>query len=85
MEQIKKECSGCGYTLNENIEFCPYCGKANPYYVKKSDSLTVTQQQKNTSENNSAEKKSKFNAFIFILLLLICWPISIVYLIVTIK
>ena len=44
MEQIKKECSGCGYTLNEDIEFCPYCGKANPYYVKKSESLTVTQQ-----------------------------------------
>lgn len=90
------ECPNCGNIVPASDKCCKYCGTANPNYVApvKSQSFlsglsntlnsTVNKTSENTNTSSVSNKpKKKFSVGIFILLLIICWPAAIIYLLVT--
>lgn len=72
----RNECSGCGNVLNTNEKECKYCGTANDGYVKPAVSVEVGHK-----ENVDVLLKTKDGGsiFVFIVLLIFCWPIAILY------
>lgn len=81
------ECPNCGAINGTNIKICKYCGTANPNYVVQPVAPHVTKADDiSNAINKTTEqiKKSNFNIVIFIILLIIFWPLAIVYLMVKI-
>lgn len=87
---MSKECPNCGYAFSASDAKCPYCGTANPDYVpteKPAAARPASPTQNYVSNPGSKQtpaKKKEPNWIIFIILLIICWPIAIVYLLVKI-
>lgn len=90
------ECPNCGNIVPASDKCCKYCGTANPNYVApvKSQSFlsglsnTLNSTANKASENSntssvSNKPKKKFSVGLFVLLLIICWPAAIIYLLVT--
>ena len=83
---MKNECPNCGYQFSSRDAKCPYCGTANPNYSSifnssKNDSSSDTNSAyKSTITNN---KDTKFSLLLFIVLLIVFWPLAIIYLVIT--
>lgn len=71
-------CSSCGYHLSSNEDKCPYCGSRNPNYSAKSDFVGRIF---STTEEKSKEEELPINVnwIAFIVLLIICWPLAVAY------
>lgn len=84
---MKNECPNCGYQFSSRDAKCPYCGTANPNYSSifnpsKNDSSSDTNSAyKSTVTNN--KKDTKFSLLLFIVLLIVFWPLAIIYLVIT--
>lgn len=84
---MKNECPNCGYQFSSRDAKCPYCGTANPNY----SSIFNTAKNDSSSDTNSAykstvdniKKELKFSWVLFIVLLIVCWPVAIIYLVIT--
>ena len=84
-------CRHCHNQISRfDVDVCPYCGTANPDYVpteKPAAARPASPTQNylsNATSNQTPAKKKEPNWIIFIILLIICWPIAIVYLLVKI-
>lgn len=83
---MKNECPNCGYQFSSRDAKCPYCGSANPNY----SSIFNTSKNDSSSNTNSAykstvdniKKELKFSWVLFIVLLIVCWPVAIIYLVI---
>ena len=76
------ECPNCGYDLNKGDRECKYCGTKNPHYVEKPAPIFHAQSHTETvTTATPAKNDSKISIPIFILLLIFCWPVAIVYLV----
>lgn len=81
------KCSSCGYMIPNTVEKCPYCGSANPNFSVK-EKIVDNFQQKAFSKDeepvfhDTPVEKPKMNWLLFVLLLICCWPVAIVYLVI---
>lgn len=75
------ECPNCGATISVDEPTCKYCGGQNPSYVKPVFSSFAPPIPGNASSTDHA-KSSRVNWVLFVILLIICWPAAIIYLIV---
>lgn len=87
------ECPNCGYVMSKHDKKCPYCGTENVEYspIKNviNDTLTPVSTSLNNSinntiksnNNNTTSAKSNINWFLAIILLIVFWPIGLVYII----
>lgn len=75
----KNECPNCGATMGKNEKCCKYCGTANPQYVKPTFSSSSVSSQ--VSSVTSQFNPKKVNWLVAIILLIIMWPIGLVYII----
>ena len=76
------ECKNCGAPLNETEKNCKYCGTTNEHHTPQQIfSLFENPQQTNSSKTT----KKSGSIFVFILLLIFCWPLAIFYAIIAFK
>ena len=76
------ECPNCGYVLNKSDKCCKYCGTKNPNYVEKP--VVVNNQpaeQSSKIQTATIKTDAKISIPLFIVLLIFCWPVAIIYLI----
>ena len=83
MNQKFVECPNCGHNWTDAEKVCKYCGSANPNYKEPSVISNVLSDFNNDSSNNL--KKNNFSVVLFVILLVFCWPIGIIYLILCLK
>ena len=72
------QCPNCGYQMGQHESNCKYCGTNNPSFKKESKpnyNFTFP------SSNEAQSKNNNFSWGIFILLLIVFWPVAIIYLI----
>ncbi len=82
-------CEYCGGILNPNAKECKFCGAPNPKYVEPvsyNRTQTETPQAAAPMQTSGTyvqpKPKKKFSIGTFIILLIIFWPLAIVYAIV---
>ena len=86
------ECPNCGYMMSKRDKKCPYCGTENAEYspIKNviNDTFTPVSTSLNTPSNNNAkpvnnntQTKSSINWLLAIILLIVFWPVGLVYII----
>ena len=83
MDQKFVECPNCGHNWTDAEKVCKYCGSANPNYKEPSVISNVLSDFNNDSSNNL--KKNNFSVVLFVILMVFCWPIGIIYLILCLK
>jgi len=83
MNQKFVECPNCGHNWTDAEKVCKYCGSANPNYKEPSVISNVLSDFNNDSSNNL--KKNNFSIVLFVILMVFCWPIGIIYLILCLK
>ena len=83
MNQKFVECPNCGHNWTDAEKVCKYCGSANPNYKEPSVISNVLSDFNNDSSNNL--KKNNFSVVLFVILMVFCWPIGIIYLILCLK
>ena len=84
MNQKFVECPNCGHNWTDAEKVCKYCGSANPNYKEPSViSNVLSDFNSNDSSNNL--KKNNFSVILFVILMVFCWPIGIIYLILCLK
>lgn len=89
MEHKFVECPNCGHNWADTEKVCKYCGSANPNY-KVTSSISETLSNFSLTGNNSSDPtstnyKNNFSVVLFIILMVFCWPIGIIYLILGLK
>ena len=88
MEHKFVECPNCGHNWTDTEKVCKYCGSANPNY-KVTSSISETISNFSLTGNNSnstrTNNKDNFSVVLFIILMVFCWPIGIIYLILGLK
>ncbi len=83
---VKNECPNCGYDWSNSEKFCKYCGSANPHFVEpKKDIFSLSSITSSSDDDTKKSLDKNFNIGIFILLLFVCAPAAIVYLLVMSK
>ena len=86
------ECPKCGYMMSKRDKKCPYCGTENAEYspIKNviNDTFTPVSTPLNTPSNNNAkpvnnntQTKSSINWLLAIILLIVFWPVGLLYII----
>ena len=70
------ECKNCGALVTEVEKTCKYCGTANEKHIPQPVLSIFESAQKQLSPTPT---KKSGSIFVFILLLIICWPLGIVY------
>ena len=86
------ECPNCGYMMSKRDKKCPYCGTENAEYspIKNviNDTFTPVSTPLNTPSNNNAkpvnnntQTKSSINWLLAIILLIVFWPVGLLYII----
>ena len=83
MNQKFVECPNCGHNWTDAEKVCKYCGSANPNYKEPSVISNVLSDFNNDSSNTL--KKNNFSVVLFVILMVFCWPIGIIYLILCLK
>ena len=84
------ECPNCGYMMSKRDKKCPYCGTENAEYspIKNviNDTFTPVSTALNTPSNNNAkavnnntQTKSNINWLLAIILLIVFWPVGLLY------
>ena len=76
------ECPNCGYVLNKSDNCCKYSEKKNPNYVEKP--VVVNNQpteQSSKIQTATIKTDAKISIPLFIVLLIFCWPVAIIYLV----
>jgi uncharacterized membrane protein YvbJ len=81
-ENLKNECPNCGYSMTKNEPNCKYCGSINPLYKKPFYPTSPSNNTSNTQQPNSSDDDKNINWVIFVVLLIFCWPVAVVYLLV---
>ncbi|MCK9493558.1 MAG: hypothetical protein M0Q00_04220 [Acholeplasmataceae bacterium] len=72
------QCPNCGYQMGQHESNCKYCGTNNPSFKKESKpNYNFT-----FPSSNEAQSNNNFSWGIFILLLIVFWPVAIIYLII---
>ncbi len=89
MEHKFVECPNCGHNWTDTEKVCKYCGSANPNY-KVTSSISETLSNFSLTGNNSSNptstnNKNNFSVVLFVILMVFCWPIGIVYLLICLK
>lgn len=80
---MNNECPNCGATINDSQKCCKYCGTENANFKALKDFQPVKSDLENVVKKSANQvKKANINIFVFILLLIFCWPIALVYLFV---
>lgn len=75
------QCLNCGYQMGDQESNCKYCGTSNPSYKKETKSNYSFNFTPPTS--NSTTSKNNFSWLLFIILLIVFWPLAIVYLVIS--
>lgn len=85
------ECPNCGYMMSKRDKKCHYCGTENAEYspIKNviSDTFTPVSTALNTPSknnatpinNNNTQTKSNINWLLAIILLIVFWPVGLLY------
>ncbi len=81
-----KRCPNCGATTtitNENICKCSYCGSV----LESNDSTSNYSGTMESYEKKDIKpfQKLQFNAALFVILLIFCWPIAVIYALIASK
>lgn len=85
------ECVGCGASLSNEFKFCQYCQRINPLYEEtksKYDNSLNSNESINIESTLEPEiiieeDKKGFSIIVFILLLIFCFPIALIYLVIS--
>ncbi|MDY0316729.1 MAG: hypothetical protein WC185_01930 [Acholeplasmataceae bacterium] len=72
------QCPNCGYQMGQHESNCKYCGTNNPSFKKE----TKPNYNFTFPSSNEAQSNNNFSWGIFILLLIVFWPVAIIYLII---
>ena len=87
------ECPNCGYMMSKRDKKCPYCGTENAEYspIKNviNDTFTPVSTALNTPRKNNAtpinnyntQTKSNINWLLAIILLIVFWPVGLLYIV----
>jgi uncharacterized membrane protein YvbJ len=86
MEHKFVECPNCGHNWTDTEKVCKYCGSANPNYKATSSiSETLSNFSLTSNSSNSTCTNKNFSVILFVILMVFCWPIGIVYLLICLK
>ena len=92
-----KECPSCGNVNETGTRRCVYCGTANTNFVQEQNSVrgfideikhvvnpngSKDKDRDNINDGKPEANNTEFNIAIFIILLIVFWPLAIIYLVI---